>query len=199
MQNHITKNLYEIRNTSSFTPDTKSAVFISYKQDPDKKTATQCANIIKDAGLYYWLDVERVPPNEDDVKIATCIEEGLDAASALLGIIGPETFNSSWVPYETGGARGRKRFKNRIQDNLHPERPHPLIAHYIYDPDISDLPAFIELGTPLRCLCEVQEWTAYIADILRQEPVTLYEAKRLWERHKINEIYERNIRYLRSK
>ena len=101
MQNRTTKNLYEIRNTPEFTPDTKPAVFISYKQDPDRDTAKECADIIESAGLYYWLDVERVPPDEDDVRIAICIEEGLDAASALLGIIGTETFNSSWVPYET--------------------------------------------------------------------------------------------------
>ena len=199
MQNRATKNLYEIRNTPEFTPDTKSAVFISYKQDPDRDTARECADIIESAGLYYWLDVERVPPDEDDVRIAICIEEGLDAASALLGIIGPETFNSSWVPYETGGARGRQRFKDWLQGDLRPEEPHPLIAHFIYDPNISGLPAFIELGTPLRCLCEVQEWAAYIAEVLQQERRSLYEVKSIQRRHKIHEIYERNINYLRSK
>ena len=75
MQNHIIKNLFEIRNTRDFTPDTKPAVFISYKQDPDKVTAEQCAGIIKDAGLYYWLDFERIPPVEDDVRIAAYIAD----------------------------------------------------------------------------------------------------------------------------
>lgn len=198
MQNRIIKNLYEIRNTSEFTPDTKPAVFISYKQDPDYDRAIQCADIINTSELYYWLDVERIPSNENDIRVATCIEEGLDAASALLGIIGTETFKSSWVPYETGGARGRQRFKDRIQDGLNPEEPHPLIAHYIYDPNITNLPAFIELGIPLRCLCQVQEWVAYIAEILQRKTITLNEVKNLQRQYGIREIYEVNIRYLRS-
>ena len=196
MQTRVNKNLYEIRNTADFNKN--PAVFISYKRDPDRPMAKACAKILDEtSGLYYWLDEERVPSDEDDVKIATCIEEGLDAASALLGIIGTETFKSSWVPYETGGARGRQRFKDRLQGTPRSEEPHPLIAHLIYDPSIKKLPAFIELGIPLRCLCEVHEWAAYIAEILQQKNVSLYEVKRIQLQHGIQDIYERNIRILR--
>ena len=198
MQTRVNKNLYEIRNTADFNPDKNPGVFISYKRDPDRLMAKECAKILDEtSGLYYWLDEERVPSEEDDVKIATCIEEGLDAASALLGIIGTETFKSSWVPYETGGARGRQRFKDRFRGTPQSEEPHPLIAHLIYDPSIKKLPAFIELGIPLRCLCEVQEWAAYIAEILQQKNVPLYEVKNIQRRHGIQNIYERNIRILR--
>ncbi len=197
MQNRVTKNLYETRNATDFDPDKNPAVFISYKRDPDRPMAKACAEILKSEGLYYWLDEERVPSEEDDVEIATYIEEGLDAASSLLGIIGTETFTSSWVPYETGGARGRQRFKKPFRETPLPEKPHPLIAHLILDNSGRKLPAFIKLGTPLRCLCEVQQWAKYIAEILQKPlPITFNEAQSIRDNHEIQKIYEKNIQIL---
>ena len=46
-RNSTTKNLYEMRGTPEFTPDTKPAVFISYKRDPDRNTAVKCAVYIQ--------------------------------------------------------------------------------------------------------------------------------------------------------
>jgi hypothetical protein len=157
-------------------------------------------------GLHYWFDEEdeclaSAQSKISDINIATCIEKGLDAASALLGIIGPETFDSPWISYEIGGARGRQRFSKHFTAS--PPEPHPLIAHLIHDTDISNAPDFVSLGIPLQCLCEVQQWAQYIAEMLKAiQETPFYEnivtkVQRLQEDHGIQEIYERNTRHLR--
>ena len=67
--------------------------------------------------------MQQAHAENDDLQKAVCIEQGLDVSSALLGIIGPGTFDSPWIPYEIGGARGRDRYAR------HTEIPHPRIAH----------------------------------------------------------------------
>ena len=196
-----TKNLFEHRNTRDFNPENpenQAAVFISYKREPDRDMAQICATILKDTpGLYYWIDEEHAEAKDSDINIARCIEQGLDATSALLGIIGKQTLDSAWIPYEIGGARGRQRFNKRFdKDSLSAEKPHPLIAHLIYDPTVTNLPGFIELGTPLRCLCEVQQWAAYITEILEKKIVPLNEVQSLQKRYGIQDIYEKNIQFL---
>ena len=148
-------------------------------------------------GLYYWLDEEQTLDRNGEFDIALCIEEGLDESSALLGIIGDQTFNSSWVPYEIGGARGRQRFKKYFQETPSPDKPHPLIAHLILATSVeSDSPDFVKLGTPLRCLCEVFDWAKYIAKILNQPtPISLNETQQIRENTGIHAIYEKNVEF----
>lgn len=189
-------NCYKYRNTSDLKPDDQNIVFISYKRDPDRAIAQTCVKIIYDAGLYHWIDEEHLTPTSSDIKIAGIIEEGLDAASALLGIIGPRTLVSSWPPYETGGARGRQRFNQRFDRKYwYQEGPHPLIAHYIYGTDITDLdvPAFIKLGVPLCCLCEVEQWAKYIADILQHKSMSPSNVYSIQRKHGILDLYNKNI------
>lgn len=202
---HLTKNLFEARQSLSFDPNKESVVFISYRHVYcDTQMARQCAEILEAIpGIYYWFDKEdeciaNAQSEISDINIATCIEKGLDAASALLGIIGPETFDSPWISYEIGGARGRQRFSKYF--TVSPSEPHPLIAHLIHDTDISNAPDFVSLGIPLQCLCEVEQWAKYIAEMLK--PIPLYEniltkAQRLQDRYGIKDIYERNTRHLR--
>ena len=80
----LTKNLFEVRQTRSFDPDTKSVVFISYRRTIcDKYMARKCAEILeKINGLSYWLDeddecMKNAQAENDDIKTALCIEEGL--------------------------------------------------------------------------------------------------------------------------
>ena len=188
------KNLYEYRNTSLLDPEKQNIVFISYKHDPDRVIARTCVQIIYDAGLFHWIDEEQIDPTANDIRIAGSIEQGLDVASALLGIIGDQTLDSSWIPYETGGARGRQRFNQRFDKKYwYQEGPHPLIAHFIHDTSITNLPAFIKLGTPLRYLCEVEQWAAYIVEILQHKSISAIDVYGIQRTHGIQAIYEKNI------
>lgn len=199
-RNSARKNLFEV-GQRSFNPDEKSVVFISYRRTIcDRLIAKQCAEILQETdGLHYWLDeddecMQQAQSDISDVQTALCIEQGLDIASALLGIIGPGTFTSPWIPYEIGGARGRHRFSKPFDRS--PSEPHPLIAHLIHDIDIGQAPAFIALGTPLVSLDEMRDWAAYIAEILQPKFLSLHEVLSIQKRHGIQDIYERNVRLL---
>ena len=204
----LTKNLFEVSQIRSFDPDTKTIVFISYRRTIcDKHMARQCATIFERiTGLSYWLDeddecMQQAQSNISDVQTALCIEQGLDIASALLGIIGPGTFTSPWIPYEIGGARGRQRFSKPF--NIPPSVPHPLIAHLIHDIEIDEAPAFIALGTPLISLDEVYQWSMSVAEILardfqgRRIIKNINETRQVQDRYGVKDIYERNTRHLR--
>ena len=110
----------------------------------------KCAEILEGInGLHYWLDkhdecMRQAHAVSDDVQKSICIEQGLDASSALLGIIGPRTFDSPWIPYEIGGARGRQRLSQHFDTPL--PVPHPLIAHLIHGVDKSEVPGFCRIG-----------------------------------------------------
>ena len=188
------KNLRNYMNTRHLKPEDQNIVFISYKHEPDRDIAQTCVKIIYDAGLFHWIDEEQIDPTTSDIRIAGCIEQGLDVASALLGIIGEQTLDSPWVPYETGGARGRQRFNQRFDKKCwYQEGPHPLIAHYIYDNNITTLPAFTKLGAELRCLCQVEQWAAYIAEILQEKSVSAIGMYKIQDKHGIRDLYNKNI------
>ena len=208
------RNLFEVYefgqlNQLSFDPDKKSVVFISYRRTHcDKIEARQCARILKETGLSYWLDeddkcMQDAQHRSDDVQTALCIEAGLDVSSALLGIIGRCTFDSPWIPYEIGGARGRQRYVQPfyMPPETPPLVPHPLIAHFIHDVDIREVPAFVALGTPLRKLEEVANWAQSIAGILKKrdesESFSLNEAQRIQDEYGIRDIYEKNAPLLK--
>lgn len=107
------KNLFAL-GQAALDRNTEPVVFISYRRTHcDRYMAGKCAEIVENIpGLHYWWDEEddcmrQAHQRQDTVGMARCIEGGLDVSSALLGIIGPETFDSPWIPYEIGGARGR--------------------------------------------------------------------------------------------
>ena len=202
----LTKNLFEVSQTRSFDPDTKSVVFISYRRTHcDRYMARECAEILeKINGLSYWLDeddkcMQNAQAENDDIKTALCIEEGLDVSSALLGIIGPGTFDSPWIPYEIGGARGRQRYEKPFSAALLPDQAHPLIAHFIHHPDITEVPAFVSLGIPLISLDQVEKWAQSVNSILekKQRLVPLNEVKSIQDQYGIRSIYEANARHLK--
>ena len=191
----LSKNLFttnQILSRSFQDDETKNIVFISYRRTHcDQYKARECAEILEDIpGLHYWLDeddqcMQQAHAHNDDLQKALCIEQGLDVSSALLGIIGPGTFTSPWIPYEIGGARGRQRYKKTV------EIPHPLIAHLIHDVDMSKAPAFVGLGTPLTSLDEVKIWAENLADKLQNRYISIVK------RQNLSDIYTRNTRYLK--
>ena len=199
------KNFFEVGQVRSFNPDLESIVFISYRRTVcDKFMARKCSKILMEIGLDYWLDeddkcMQQAQAENDDIKTALCIERGLDASSALLGIIGPGTFTSPWIPYEIGGARGRQRYAKPFNEAPPSDQAHPLIAHLIHEVDIREVPAFVALGIPLTTPEEVEKWAQSVADILKKkyQRVPLYEAKRIQDDHGIRDIYEKNSKLLK--
>ena len=199
-------NLFQTIRSYDFTPEEEKIVFVSYRRD-DEQLALDCVNILKSIpGMNYWFDkddecinAQSQQSENSDIAIANCIEHGLDVASALLGIIGPQTFNTPWVSYEIGGARGRF---TSPEPSVEPSpSPHPLIAHYIHD-KIEAMPEFIALGTPLRCLCEVEEWARSLSKILSMiqgRPIDgslLARAREIHIDNRVQAIYEKNTRHL---
>ena len=195
MQATLSKNLFTTDQSlfRSYQEDaTKKIVFISYRRTHcDRFEARKCANILQDIdGVHYWLDeddecMKQAHAENDDFQKAICIEQGLDVSSALLGIIGPGTFDSPWIPYEIGGARGRDRYAKDT------EIPHPRIAHYIHDVSLSDVPAFVGLGTPLASLDEVKIWAEHLTDTLQHRHISASMTR------KLENIYETNTRELK--
>ena len=202
----LLNNRFKASQEAGFDADAESIVFISYKRSSDFDTAYACARILDSAnGVTYWIDEEdeciaNAQSFRSDIRIANCIEKGLDASSALLSIISQETFESPWIPYEIGGARGRQRFS--IPYTLSPApRPHPLIAHFIRG-NIEDVPDFIALGTPLISLSEVTAWAKSVASILKEvrksSSRTIYSTDRddIRSLYGVDEIYKKNTKHL---
>lgn len=202
----LTKNRFTLLDTVNEIRSVDTApekiVFISYRREgADPEIARKCAEILEAIpGLYYWFDedddcMQETHAHNDDIQKAQCIERGLNISSALLGIIGRDTFNSPWIPYEIGGAHGRQHYKEKDSQ----QTPHPLIAHLIYGVSQSDVPGFVGLGTPLvyrkysnHPLSEVKIWAQHLAEFLRGYSVdaTL--------RQRVNEIYNKNTRNMKS-
>ena len=207
----LLNNRFKASQEAGFDADAESIVFISYKRSSDFDTAYACARILDSAnGVTYWIDEEdecltnaRSWSSKTNVAIETakCIEKGLDSASALLGIIGPETFRSPWIPYEIGGARGRQRFRKFFTGSYQPI-PHTLIAHFIHDVDIRKVPEFVALGTPLLSLTQVSLWAMSVAEILKEirestaRKITFMDAQDIWKSYTLDSIYDVNIRQL---
>ncbi len=161
------KNYAESRGSA--IPSGKKIVFISYRnKTPDSDYAEYCADIVrKTYGLDIWFDKKDacLPDGSPAQEIARCVEEGLDIASALLGIITTQTFTSPWPPYEIGGARGRQKFIEPFKDSYEsfPDiSPNPLIGHLITS---NSNPEFVSLGTPLKNLDHVKQWAETVSDI----------------------------------
>lgn len=198
----LLNNKFKASQESGFDADAESLVFISYKRSPDFDIAFKCAKRLDSAGIGYWIDEEdeciaNAQSKISDIHIAECIEKGLDVSSALLSIIGPETWDTPWVPYEIGGARGRQRFSVLFTDVV----PHPLIAHLIRG-NINDAPDFVALGTPLTSLYEVTQWAKSVVDILEaaqkeSDGKLLIKTRReIRSYHGIEEIYRTNTKHL---
>lgn len=204
-------NLFQTNRNYPFNPGEKKIVFISYKRDPHLYTARKCAEILENTpGLDYWFDEDdeclaEAQHEKSDMKIATCIEHGLDVSSALLSVIGPETWYSTWVPYEIGGARGRQRFFKPFTPYPSadpPPVPHPLIAHFLTDIN-KKAPAYLALGIPLVTYNEVSQWAKSVTSILREIRGGIVgkslsrETRSVQNIYGIRAIYEKNTsRYL---
>jgi small GTP-binding protein len=98
----------------------RPTVFLSYSQR-DFAVVQEIALDLRQRGIPYWLDVERIGPGE---SISKGLDQGL-AAEVILVCISEHQAKSDWSRLEWGGALTRRRVI-------------PLLLH---DLDVQDLPA----------------------------------------------------------
>lgn len=129
--------------------DTSSpiCVFISHKSE-DKPMARSVAAALLDMGADIYFDEnDRVLQTANalgkDQAVVACIEDGLNRSTHLLGLITKRTFDSWWVPYEIGGANGRKR----------------LCGHLVAS-DVDRLPSYVKVAPLLLDVDDLTKWIA---------------------------------------
>jgi len=120
-------------------------VFISHFHR-DKPKARELARFLVKLGADIYFDeddalLQLADESGNELRVVACIEAGLTNCTHLLGLITPNTEKSWWVPYEIGGATGRKRE----------------CAHLI-DGEVKNLPAYINAAKLLTDQKELREW-----------------------------------------
>ena len=145
-------------------------VFISYRHEPlDIEIARDVHRLLEDLKLRTFFDehdgcLQKAEQRRDgdgrENAEAKCIEEGLNRSSALLGVITRKTFDSPWIPYEIGSARGRKTFQNPLgMERAEGWGQTILIAHLIHqDVRREDVPSFVWLGYPIADREHLTRW-----------------------------------------
>lgn len=96
--------------------------------------------------------------SEGDAKaVVKCIEDGVDKATHLLGIITRRTFKSWWVPYEIGIASGKKK----------------KCGHLIAS-EVDCVPSYVEVADLLWDIVDLLGWIGKESEALRW---VLWESK----------------------
>ena len=167
----------------------RPCVFISYRHHRlDRRLAKEAAVLLTDMGADIFFDEQDacLQGAVDDAVVALCIEAGLERSTALLGIVTEHTFSSPWIPYETGGERGRKakffREKARRAGEQFLSQDRGLagavgeaatatiaIAHWI-DVGVTRVPGFVKLGVPLLDRAGLRTWIALLLEMHGVEP-----------------------------
>jgi TIR domain len=141
------RNLFESRASSNLkTADlNKPCIFISHSS-ADKDKARMVAKTLQSMDVDIYFDehdavLQAASHSGNDIAIVKCIEDGLNHSTHLLGLITPRTVSSWWVPYEIGGAAGRR---------------HPC-GHFI-DPALATLPSYIKAAEILLDQHDLATW-----------------------------------------
>lgn len=140
------RNLFETfyRSAAGYGPSSM-CVFISHKSE-DKAMARAVAEALVALEVNIYFDerddcLRAAAASGDDLAVVKCIEDGLDRCSHLLGLITEQTLPSWWVPYEIGGAAGRKR----------------RCAHLVRN-KVTRLPSFIKAAEVLLDFDDLVRW-----------------------------------------
>lgn len=141
------RNLFESVHGKAFASTTMPSVciFISHNS-VDKPMARKVADALMRMGFDIYFDekdvvLQTAVKKGKDQAIVACIEDGLDKCSHLLGLISKKTFDSWWVPYEIGGATGRKK----------------KCAHMVAK-DVTQLPSYVKVAQLIIDVFGLQSW-----------------------------------------
>lgn len=127
-------------------------VFISHKSE-DKPMARAVAEALLDMEVDIYFDerdviLQGAAAAGHDEAIVKCINNGLDHCTHLLGLITKNTFKSWWVPYEIGGAQGRRR-----------------TCGHLVAKDVNDLPSYVKVAPLVLDIDGLAEWVRKIRPI----------------------------------
>ncbi len=104
----------------------KKNVFISYNHDGETKgTISKLSSDLEKLGLKVWLDQNEIKPGE---SISTAIANGLEQASHVLAVVGPNDKQSAWATKELEMAKAQGK---------------PIIPLMVNSATVKDLPESI--------------------------------------------------------
>jgi hypothetical protein len=135
-------------------------VFISHR-NVNKDTAAKTAEFLTGTlGVDVYIDLldislARAVEAGDHLGIVRYIEEGIAVSTHLLGIIGPDTRGSWWVPYEIGASRQRRMG----------------IAYMLLD-NVDDLPSYLKIAQLLKDRIELGWWVNSLGAALLEKSLT---------------------------
>ena len=84
-------------------------VFLSHTRSEDE-LAAQIAEVLKEKGVTVW-DDKQVAPGSDWKQM---IAKALDQSDAMIALLSPHAFSSSWVRHELERALLDEKYKNRL-------------------------------------------------------------------------------------
>jgi hypothetical protein len=161
------RNLYpngRPRNERLADARARPCVFISHRST-DKVFARCVATALVQLDVDFYFDEEdqdlaAAVTMGNEAAIAQCIEAGLDACTHLLGILGPATFKSWWVPYEIGGAEGRRHD----------------VAHVVHF-RVQELPPYVRLAKVIETQAQFRAWVTGLKTVTLTERAVIKTAQ----------------------
>jgi hypothetical protein len=157
------RNLYGLNEALAKTAAAaRPCIFISYTSD-DRSAANEVADLCTSLDVNVWLDtrdisVLRANETGDKKQLVDAIDKGLAHSTHLLGVLGPTTFRSWWVPYEIGAARGNRK-----------EAAHLTLAN------VSEVPDYVAVSPLLQDELQLRAWLTRLAPAELQKSHALVE------------------------
>jgi len=129
-------------------------VFISHKSE-DKPMARAVAEALTEMGVDIYFDEEdelltAAARRGDAEALVTCIEDGLDKCTHLLGLVTSNSLGSKswWIPYEIGGATGRQK------ECVH-----------LVEVSLDRVPEFVKISRTLNDLIDLRRWVVELLGV----------------------------------
>lgn len=171
-------------------------IYICYRHcKPDTEVAEALYCLLTNLGFKPFLDRRNeclitATEQESATGIANCIENALDRAQALVGIVSANSFTSPWISYEMGSARGRKRLSSELATTLNSHRGSDVemvatdsspgsnlrypgesvcIAHIVCG-SLGELPAFLKLSTLIPDINQLEVWLRLLCHVCDVPP-----------------------------
>lgn len=152
----VGRNLFGLGKLERQKRNGRRCVFISHSKK-DKSYARLVAQTLQNLSLDIYFDehddmLRKAAHLGDHHAIVSCIEDGLDHSTHLLGLITQNTKDSWWVPYEIGGASARKRN-----------------CAYLIAPELKGVPSYIRIRQLLLNWGDLSHWVNSIIGTRKRE------------------------------